>query len=168
MEWVEKERELTGLRALDVACGTGRDAVYMAMRGMRVTAMDVLPDALARAEDLGRRHGVGIRTMYHDLERGGALPEGSVADVVTVFRYLHRPLFPHLARAVAAGGYVVYETFHERNLETRQKPRCPDHLLHTGELAGQFPGFDVLIFRDGWEREGRWFSSLLARKPNVR
>ena len=168
LDRVAAERELNCLSALDVACGTGRDAVYMAIRGLKVTAIDVLPDALRRVEDLARRNRVEVRPVCHNLERAGELPEGSGADVVTVFRYLHRPLFPALAGAVAAGGYVVYETFHERNRETGKRPCSEAHLLRTGELASFFPGFEPLIFRDGWEREGRWFSSLLARKANVR
>jgi len=164
LDRIKQERELAGLSALDVACGTGRDAVYIATRGLTVTAVDVLPDALSRAEDLARRNGVKITTRCHDLEKSDALPEGSKADVVTVFRYLHRPLFPSLVSAIKPGGYVIYETFHERNRETGKKPSSPAHLLRRGELAGLFPGFEILISRDAWERDGRWFSGLLARK----
>jgi SAM-dependent methyltransferase len=161
---IGQERELAGLSALDVACGTGRDAVYMARRGLTVTAVDVLPDALSRVEDLARRNGVKITTVCNDLERSDSLPNGSKADVVTVFRYLHRPLFPSLASAINPGGYIIYETFHERNREAGKKPCSPAHLLREGELARLYSGFELLIFRDAWERDGRWFSSLLARK----
>jgi tellurite methyltransferase len=168
LDRVAAERQLNRLSALDVACGTGRDAVYMAIRGLKVTAIDVLPDALRRVQDLARRNRVEVRPVCHDLERAGELPDGSGADVVTVFRYLHRPLFPALAGAVAAGGYLVYETFHERNRQTGKRPCSDAHLLRPGELPAYFRGFDILIFRDAWERDGRFFSSLLARKPNVR
>lgn len=151
-------------RALDVACGSGRDAVYLALAGYDVEAIDLLPDALARADDLARRSGVAIQTRVRDLEREPALATERY-DLVVVFRYLQRSLFPALRQAVRPGGHIVYETFHEQNRATGRRPLSPAHLLQTGELEQAFAGFEVLIRRDAFEREGRCFSSLLARKP---
>jgi SAM-dependent methyltransferase len=148
--------------ALDIACGSGRDAVYLRMRSYRVTAIDVLPDALQKAQDLAQRHGVQITTRQQDLEADAMLPANSF-DLVTVFRFLHRPLFPAIRDAVKPGGYVVYETFHERTRVTGRPPRSPEHLLRDGELPKAFGGFEVLIAGDGIERDGRYVSSLLAR-----
>ena len=150
-------------RALDVACGSGRDAVYLALAGWNVLAIDILPDALDRARDLARRNGVKIATEQWDLETGATLPPGKF-DLVVVFRYLHRPLFGAMREAVAAGGYIVYETFHGKTLETGRPPRNPGHLLETGELVQAFDGFEILIARDAVERDGRYVSSILARK----
>lgn len=150
-------------RALDVACGTGRDAVYLAMNGYAVDAIDILPDALDRANDLASRHGVQIRTLQQDLERQPILPVGQY-DLVIVFRYLQRSLLPALSKALAPGGYLVYETFHERNRQTGAKPANPDHLLKTGELKSSFSELEVLIADDGFERNGRYFSHILARR----
>ena len=152
-------------QAIDVACGTGRDAVFLAGEGYDVLAVDVLPDAIGRAAELAARSGVALATRVFDLEAAASLPAGPF-QLVTVFRYLHRPLFPALRQATAPGGFVVYETFHERNLDTGLRPRSPEHLLRTGELACQFPGFDILIARDAVERDGRFFSHLLARRPS--
>ena len=151
-------------RALDLACGCGRDAVWLALQGYQVDAIDVLPDALRRTEDLARRSGVRVHTARQDLEREPNLGRGSY-DLVTVFRFLHRDLFPAVRAAVAPGGYVAYETFHERNRETGKRPLSPEHRLQTGELARAFGGFDVLIARDAVERSGRFFSAILARRP---
>lgn len=153
----------TGLRALDVACGSGRDSVYLATEGYEVLAVDLLPDALDRAADLARRNGVRLTTLAMDVEAGPALPPGYF-DLVTAFRFLHRPLLPLLRQAVVPGGHIVYETFHERNRETGRRPNDPAHLLATGELAAAFEGFQILICRDAVERDGRFFSSLLARR----
>jgi tellurite methyltransferase len=150
-------------RAMDVACGSGRDAVFLALQGYDVLAIDLLPDALDRAADLARRNNVAVMTHAMDVEAGPALPPGSF-DLVTVFRFLYRPLFPLLRNAVAPGGFLVYETFHERNSDTGLGPKNPAHLLKTGELASAFAGIEVLICRDAFEREGRFFSSLLARR----
>lgn len=151
-------------RALDLAGGCGRDAVWLALQGYGVDAIDILPDALQRAQDLARRCGVRVRTLRQDLERQPHLG-CSCYDLVTVFRFLHRDLFPLIRGAVAPGGYVAYETFHEQNRQTGKRPLSPEHLVRTGELARAFDGFELLIVRDAIERGGRYFSSLLARRP---
>lgn len=151
-------------RALDVACGSGRDAVFLAMNGYEVDAIDILPDALQRANDLASRHGVQIRTMQQDLERQPVLPVGQY-DLVVVFRYLQRSLMPALSKALRPGGHLIYETFHERNRQTGAKPANPDHLLKTGELTSSFSELEILIADDAFERSGRYFSQILARSP---
>ena len=154
-------------RALDVACGCGRDAVHLATRGYEVEAIDVLPDALARASDLAARSGVRVTTICCDLEKEPSLSEDRY-HLVSVFRFLHRPLLPALARAVAPGGWIVYETFHEKTRRTARRPANPAHLLRTGELQRAFTGFEIAIARDAVERDGRFFSSLVARRPQRR
>lgn len=164
-------------RALDLACGSGRDAVYLALHGWAVDAIDVLPDALERAADLARRCGVAVNTMRQDLRRESALPEGSYTLVV-VMRFFHRPLLPTVRRSVAPGGFALCEAFHESDAGpagTRGPTgaRGPtggarrlrsSHLARDGELATAFEGFDVLLARDGVQRDGRRFSQLLARR----
>jgi tellurite methyltransferase len=152
-----------GARAVDVACGSGRDAVHLAMLGYAVDAIDVLPDAVARATELAASNGVGVNGIAQDLERDPSLPRDAYALVI-VFRYLQRSLSPALRDAVAPGGFVVYETFHVRNRETGRPPRSPEHLLESGELTRAFEGLEIVIARDGVERDGRFFSQLLARR----
>lgn len=154
-----------GRRAIDVACGTGRDAVHLALNGFAVDAMDWLPDALERAADLARRNGVSLQTIQRDVEADPSLPVATY-DVVHVARFLHRPLLPALAAAVKPGGWLVYETFHERNRETGRRPTRPEHLLRTGELREAFHTLEPMIVRDEVRRDGRWFSQFLGRRPN--
>jgi tellurite methyltransferase len=150
-------------RALDVACGTGRDAVFLGLSGFDVEATDLLPDATAKAVDLASRYGVSLRTWEQDVEREPTLPVGAY-DLVTVFRFLHRPLFAALAGALKPGGHLVYETFHERTAETGRSPRSPQHLLKSGELGAAFAGLEILLQRDAVPRDGRYVSQLLARR----
>lgn len=165
LEAIQRQSSLpkTPLRALDVACGSGRDAVYLAMDGYEVDALDLLPDALQRANDLASRHGVQIHTIQQDLETQPILPVGQY-DLIVIFRYLQRPLMPALSKALRPGGYLIYETFHERNRQTGSKPSNPDHLLKTGELPSSFSELEILIADDAFERNGRYFSHLLARR----
>lgn len=149
--------------ALDLACGAGRDAVHLAMCGYDVDAIDVLPDALARAQDLARRCRVHLNTIQQDLKRSPTL-RAERYDLVTVFRFLHRPLLPAIGSSAARGGFIVYEAFHWRDSAEGRKRLKPGHALSDGELAAAFDGFEPLIARDGVERDGRVFSQLLARR----
>jgi SAM-dependent methyltransferase len=177
-------------RALDLACGAGREAVYLALAGYEVDAVDALPDALERAQDLARRCGVRLSTIQQDLKRSPTLPAEGY-DMVIVFRFLHQPLLPAIGRSVAAGGFIVYEAFHRRDAAasgraghggggggravgspaasaagSNNKGCCGGlgRTLQDGELAAAFDGFEPLIARDGVERDGRVFSQLLARR----
>jgi SAM-dependent methyltransferase len=117
-----------GARALDVACGGGRHARYLAGLGYRVEAVDRDAEALRGLADVA-----GIETRVADLENGAWPYADERFDAVVVTNYLHRPLFAHLLAAMAPGGVLVYETFALGN-ERFGRPRNPDFLLRPGEL----------------------------------
>jgi SAM-dependent methyltransferase len=133
-------------QALDLACGSGRHARLLAGLGHPVIALDRDAQALAAAA------GQGIATMQHDLEAPGAdwpFAPRSLAGIV-VANYLHRPLFDHLAAALAPNGVLIYETFARGN-EAFGKPSNPDFLLMPGELLDLAArgGLRVLAYEDG-------------------
>ena len=117
-----------GGRALDVACGGGRHARYLAGLGYRVEAVDRDAQALHALAGVA-----GIDTRVADLENGAWPYADERFDVVVVTNYLHRPLFAHLLAALAPGGTLVYETFALGN-ERYGRPRNPEFLLRPGEL----------------------------------
>ena len=151
-----------GARVTDLGCGCGREAVWLALRGYSVDAVDVLPDALAKAADLARRNGVKLNLIERDLGTGD-LGEG-VYDLVCLFRFLRRPLLPAIRRAVGAGGWVIIETFHQRDAGRPGRGRDTSKLLCDGELTAAFSGWKILLARDGVERDGRWLSQLVAQR----
>jgi rhodanese-related sulfurtransferase len=150
-------------RALDLACGAGREAVFLAMNGFEVEAMDDDPDILARAEALAARQGVRIQTSVRDLEWRDPGLAVERYDLVTVFRFLHRPLFPHIERALAPGGWLVYETF-RRGQERFGRPTHPRFLLNVGELSSAFPALAVEDYAESDPEGGPITARLLARK----
>jgi len=153
---------LPGGRALDVATGEGRNALFLARRGLEVTGVDRSPTALRTARARAREEGLELELLLADLE-ACELPAGPF-QVVVVMRYLQRSLFEPIRRALALGGVLVYESFTQDYL--KYGPRNPQHLLRPGELREAFRDLEILSYReieDPERREAR--ASLLARKP---
>jgi tellurite methyltransferase len=152
-------------RALDVACGRGRHALFLAARGLKVRAVDRDPDAIAALHAAAARRGLSLQAEVLDLEAAGA--DGALDDdayaLVVVVHYLHRPLFPALLRAVAPGGLLLYETF-TVDQAGHGKPTHPDFLLQHGELRERLASLTILRERDGLF-EGRHVAGVIARKP---
>lgn len=137
LPWVATHADLVpaGLRVLDVACGAGANVAYFLGRGHPVTAVDIDVSRLGPLRDDPR-----VEVIAADLEGGSPPPfAGRTFGGVVVTRYLYRPLLPHLVRAVAPGGALLYETFalgHERF----GRPANPAFLLAPGELLAAVEG----------------------------
>jgi tellurite methyltransferase len=164
--------------ALDVACGRGRNALFLAEHGHPVTAVDWSEAALdileahARAreipvrriqkiEEAKRSTRAGIDLLRADLER--IVLSASCYQVILCIRYLQRSLFAPICRALCPGGMLVFETYTKAQLDFSGGPRDAAHLLNTGELRKAFPGLDVVFYRE--LRAGQGIASLAARKP---
>lgn len=151
-------------RALDIAAGAGREAVFLAMQGFEVEAIDRAEEALAWANALAARHGVSIETRTMDLEAPGATLPADRFALVTVFRFLHRPLLPAIAAALAPGGHLIYETF-RRGQERFGRPTHPRFLFWPGELERAFEGLEVLAYEEADPPQGPVVARLHARRP---
>jgi tellurite methyltransferase len=148
--------------ALDVACGRGRNALWLAREGFVTTAVDGNVEAVASVNERARRDALPVRAIEMDLE-GGAPALGEAAfDVVVVVHYLHRPLFPALIAALRPGGVLVYETF-LRAQAARGKPTNPDFLLEPGELTRLVSPLEICASREG-DFEGRMVSAVTAAR----
>ena len=133
-------------RALDIACGKGRNSRYLAGLGFEVVAMDISAIALAEARKRAELKQLRIDWRQTDLDRV-ELGE-TVYHVVANFNYLQRSLIPQIKRAVKLGGYVIYETYLIDQKEIGH-PKNPDYLLRHNELLKHFDDFRVLYYREG-------------------
>jgi SAM-dependent methyltransferase len=124
---------------LDVACGGGRHARFFAEKEFEVIAVDREIPELPH----------NIKFIKADLENGSAWPfAGEHFGAIVVTNYLHRPLFPHLAASLDAGGVLIYETFMLGN-ERFGRPSNPQFLLKPGELREAFATLEELGFEEG-------------------
>ena len=136
---------MPGGKVLDLAAGGGRHVRYFKDLGYQVTALD---RDVSRLQDLAGR---GVEVMAADLEDGSPWPLGAREfEGIVVTNYLHRPLLPQLASALAPDGVLIYETFGIGN-ERFGKPSNPDFLLRPGELLGfaAAHGLQVLAYECG-------------------
>ncbi len=160
------ERSLPRLakgRALDLAAGSGRDAVWLALHGWRSEAWDHDPVALGRAGALASAEGVALATREVELESLAPPSEGGPWNVIVVVRFLHRPLFPWIERALAPGGTLVYETF-RTGQERYGRPKSPRFLLQPDELRSAFPRLEVEHYEEVEPEGGPVLARLFARR----
>ncbi len=157
---------------LDVATGRGRHALYLASKGFPVHGIDrdtdALHELLAQAQEAGLS---SITTESIDLEVNPQHPPDlgtTMYDVILVFFYLYRPIFPQLIKALKSGGVIMYETFLLDNHIHRQHPRRTEFCLETNELLTLLQGLRILHYDEGDHAgpSGRAFTArILARKP---
>ncbi|HET8541064.1 MAG TPA: methyltransferase domain-containing protein [Anaeromyxobacter sp.] len=148
-------------RALDLAGGSGRNAIWLARRGLDVTLADVSDVALARAARAAAAAGVGLATVQVDLE--AAAPPAGPWDLLVCTYFLHRPLLAALPALLAPGGLLVVAHATRTNLTRHARPG-PDHVLEDGELPALVRGVEVLLGEEGWLEGGRHEARLVARR----
>jgi SAM-dependent methyltransferase len=142
--WVNRFLPLIkpGGRVLDVAAGSGRHVRLLRDCGFAVCAVDrdtteLLAFAGPRCE---------VRRINLETDDPSQLGDGY--DGIVVANYLYRPLLPAIARALAPGGVLIYETFARGN-ENFGRPASPDFLLRPGELLEAFATLTVVAFEQG-------------------
>lgn len=138
--------ELPPGRALDLACGTGRNALYLAECGYEVDAVDIAPFALDQARAKARERNLDVNWMEADLDT--FVPEQGRYDLIVVARYVNRRLLPRLAAGLKAGGALVFEHHYRTELKVNG-PTDPNFRLAPGELREQFSELDIRYYREG-------------------
>ncbi|HUQ71942.1 MAG TPA: class I SAM-dependent methyltransferase [Planctomycetaceae bacterium] len=126
-------------RALDVACGLGHHAIWLAERGWQVTAVDVSPVGLAKARELADQWNAAVEWRAADLDE--FCPDVAAFDLIAVFRFLDRRQLPQrLTNALKPQGRLVYCTFCAMQaVATDGHVRNPAFVLQPGELSALFP-----------------------------
>lgn len=157
--------EASGKLALDVASGAGRHGLWLAERAWRVTLADIAGQAFELAHRRAAGRNLAVEFLEFDLATvHSAQAEGwaSRFDLILVFFYLQRDLFPVLVDALAPGGLLVYKTYTTLQRRFGAGPASPEHLLEPGELRQAFPALSLLYYRETVRERG--VAELVARK----
>ena len=147
-------------RALDVACGMGRNAIHLAAHGYAVDAMDISGVALARARERAGAAGVEVNWIETDLERPDLA--GGAYDVIVVARFLDRPLIPRLIDALRPGGHVVYDHHYITPADVGG-PASRRFRARPNELLDRFRALRVLFYEEGITTDPDGSRMALAR-----
>ena len=145
-------------RALDLACGAGRNALFLAQRGLTVDAVDISAVALARARKDGA--GLAINWLQADLETDFPWPRQY--DVIVNIRYVNPPLVTALARRLAPGGALIVEQ-HLRHEKAEVGPGNPAFRVAPGTLRQLAEGLSVVTHEEGLFRDPDNGVAALAR-----
>ena len=153
-------------KALDIATGEGRNAIFLAQQGFDVDAVDISAVGLRKAQRLAKEMKVKINTILADLDSHQIGKERY--DLIVDFYFLNRRLIPKIKKGLKNGGRVIFETYilEHRDLGTTG-PKDPKYFLKPNELISLFKGFRILFYREGIFKEGgkrKAIASLIAEK----
>lgn len=152
--------------AVDIGGGAGRNAVWLAERGLTVTLVDVSPVALDRARALGSSRGVSVETIERDVEEVG-LPRRSW-DVALMHLFWNRSVLLDAADRLAPGGLLMLCQPTVRNLERHERP-SRRFLLESGAVAALAAELErdramtIVEATEAWRSGGRHDAWLVAR-----
>lgn len=151
-------RDLPPGKVLDLACGSGRNAVWLVERGWDVTAVDSSAAALVQL----RQSAPSVETRLADLEKHEFVIEESAWDLIVDSYYLQRDLFEPIQLGLKPGGVAIivvhmYEPGHEASRFS----------LHPGELLEYFRSMEIVEYREGKpesDLEGRAVACIAIRR----
>jgi tellurite methyltransferase len=141
---VEVAEKLAPGIAIDLACGTGRNALYLAEQGWEVTAVDGSEKAIELVQERSLARGLPLRTKIADLSAPNFTLPSDMFDLILIAFYLQRDLLTKAKAAVRRGGVIVAIVHTPEAGEKWSEKRAAP-----GELRQFFHGWELL-----WEYEG--------------
>ncbi|MDE0349959.1 MAG: methyltransferase domain-containing protein [Gammaproteobacteria bacterium] len=154
-------------RALDVACGAGRNALCLAERGYAVTGVDISGEALSRARRSARTRGLTVEWIERDLDTGPGVR--GPFDLIVLVRYVDLALLPALCGQLAPAGCLVVEEHLATERDDVAGPRNPAFRVSSGALRRAAGDLEVIDSFEGEvsDPDGRpaMVARLFARRP---
>lgn len=147
--------------ALDVACGTGRNTHFLALKGFKVDAVDISDFALSKVKNKST-----INKIDTDLDKYNIMP--NKYDVIVNTNYLNRRLTSQMKDGLKSGGLIIFETFILAHGEFMHETMNLDYLLRKNELLHSFIGLDVIYYEERIDTNLRGerikLASIVAKK----
>lgn len=163
-EWIDV---LPVGRVLDIACGDGRNSLYLAQNGFVVDAIDISPAALQLVQRGATDRGTEVNLILADLDN--YVVPSDTYDLITCSFYLNRDLIPGIKKGVKPGGFVIYEQHYVPKSDELYDSNI-GFKLREGELHDLFQGMEIRYFAEGSLQESEGDASiarLVARRPNI-
>jgi len=155
-------------RALDLACGTGRNSLFLAEKGYDVTAIDISPRAIKLAEHIAREKGLKINWIVADLDNYAI--QGRYDLIVISFFSVNKNMVPPIINALKSGGILLYENHMLSPSSAEDEARKHRFHLKPGELGQLFKGLKVIRSEerqvDGEGGQPSYLASLVAEKDS--
>ena len=147
---------------VDLACGTGRNAIHLAKLGCFSVALDVSPVALRNC----LKHAAGAKVEIHPViaDLNAYRFSAETVDAVICFNYLNRKLASNMQQALKPGGLLMMRTFNENFLLANPNFNS-NYVLAPGDLSKMFPSLTAISKRDDCQPQAGTKSHLVARKP---
>ena len=160
-------------RAIDLACGSGRNALFLARRGWRVDAVDISSVALERLQSAAEAEDLPVNCVERDLHPASSALDGfadSHYDLALSMRYTDIPLVEALPRVLAPGGHLIAE-MHLNAGRQVAGPRSSRFRVAPGELRKAGSGLELLHYHEGLvtDPDGRTvaLAQLVGRQPRT-
>ena len=152
--------------AVDIACGTGGNAILLAEHGLETHAWDISDAAVKQLQEYTGNLLTNLIVQQRDVI--SSPPDPDTCDVIVVTRFLDRSLIPHIIKGLRNNGLVFYQTF-IKDKPDEVGPRNPEYLLDKNELLRFFISLQILFYREegstGDNSKGfRNEAMLIARK----
>jgi len=131
-------------KALDLACGLGGNALFLAQRGLECSAWDFSAQAITQLQQTAQN--LPVHAEVRDVVLNPPAPNSF--DVIVVSHFLERDLAVPLKNALTKGGILIYQTFSREAVDLDSPPRNPAYRLAAGELLHLFSGLKVIIYHE--------------------
>lgn len=132
--------------ALELACGLGANAIFLAGRGLRTDAWDISDVAAAKLNALAAEQELPLHAQARDVTAQPPAPASY--DIIVVSYYLERDLCPALGAALRPAGLLFYQTFTREVTPSYSGPGNPAFRLAQNELPELFPDLIVRVYRE--------------------
>ena len=145
---VKKYAKLAGgKRALDIAAGNGRNALFLADQGFSVDAVDISDEGL----NLFAAKHPNIHPICADLDDFD-IPSKRY-DLIINIKFLNRRLFPSIHEGLVPGGILIFQTFLDSHIPGMDQPACQDYLLRENELLQAFLSLKIILYKESEEKK---------------
>ena len=160
----EQIRELPHGMALDLAMGTGRNAIFLAENGYVVDGIDSSEVAVEKVRSFAQRESLPIKAKRADLTNYQIVE--NTYDVILNFHFLERSLFPQIMKGLKQGAMLLFETY---TIEQPKygRPHNPAYLLKPNELLQSFIDLHIICYHERIDKQKggtKAIASLLAQK----